>query len=270
VQTEVAPRFDPLLFRLVRRHAPVVVTAHDPVPHEGGVRELQRESHRWRAADAVIIHGREPYRLVETSAGSTPVFVVPVDLPLGHGGIGRDKARAELGLLPGPIALFFGLLRPYKGLGIVADAWPSVAAALPDARLLVVGDTLEEMPELTRLAAAPGVEIRRGFVPEDQVDTWAAAADVILLPYHHGSHSGVLHRGLVNGVPVLASPPLAEEVHRTNAGVIVPLVGEAWADAMIDALSTRVLPAPPNPTGALSAENTEAVYHEVIQCWSNR
>ena len=38
------------------------------------------------------------------------------------------------------MALLLGLLRPYKGIGLLAQAWPKVAATLPDARLLLVGD----------------------------------------------------------------------------------------------------------------------------------
>ena len=95
-----------------------------------------------------------------------------------------------------------------------------------------------ESADLALLEACPGVELRRGFVPEGDLDLWSAAADVLVLPYAVGSHSGVLHRGLAAGTPVLASPPLAEEVHRTGAGAVVPLDPAAWAEALVRALGT--------------------------------
>ena len=96
------------------------------------------------------------------------------------------------------MALLLGQVRPYKGVSPPARAWPPVAAALPGARLFVVGEAYDDA-DLDRLEGAPGVEVRRGFVPEDDLDRWSAAADVLVLPYAAGSHSGVLHRGLAGG-----------------------------------------------------------------------
>lgn len=263
VQTDVVPGADHLVLRLIAHRVPVVVTAHDPVPQDGGVKELLDQSRRWRAADAVIIHGEEPRRLVESSSGGTPVHVVPVDLRLGGPSVPRDEARHRLGLDERPTALLLGLLRPYKGIALLAEAWPEVAAALPGARLLLVGDPYDSAA-LDELEKTPGVEVRRGFVPEEELDCWAAAADVLVLPYHHGSHSGVLHRGLAAGTPVLASPPLAEEVHRTGAGRVLPLDPGMWSEHLIQVLGGQPLPRPPEPQGRQSALGALAVYREAL------
>src|SRR2546421_6437211 len=68
LQTEVVLRMDSLALRALGRSVPIVLTAHDPVPHEQGVAELARAARRWRAADAVIIHGEEARSLVESCA----------------------------------------------------------------------------------------------------------------------------------------------------------------------------------------------------------
>ncbi len=240
-----------------------MLTIHDPVPLEGGARAAADQARRWRAADALIIHGEEPRCFVEASAPGVPVHVVPVDLPLGGPALGRAEARKRLGLEDVPTALLLGQVRPYKGVGLLAQAWPQVAAALPGSRLLVVGEAYESA-DLALLEACSGVEVRRGFVPEGDLDLWAAAADVLVLPYSVGSHSGVLHRGLAAGTPVLASPPLAEEVFRTGAGAVVPLDPGAWAEALVPALSTHPLPRPDAPTGRGTAQGTLRVYREVL------
>jgi len=118
--------------------------------------------------------------------------------------------------------------------------------------------------ELERLRALDGVELRAGFLPDEEVDFWAAAADVLLMPYDRGSHSGVLHRALSVATPVLASPPLAEEVRRTGAGRVVPLEVGAWSDAILDALGPDRLPPPPPRRGGGTARATIAVYTEVL------
>ena len=198
VQTEVVPGLDPVVLSRISKRVPVVLTIHDPVPLEGGARAAADQARRWRAADALVIHGEEPRCFVEESAPGVPVHVVPVDLPLGGPAVGRAEARRRLGLDDAPIALLLGQVRPYKGIGLLAQTWPRVVSALPGAKLLVVGEAYESA-DVARLEACPGVEMRRGFVPEDDLDLWAAAADVLVLPYAVGSHSGVLHRGLGGG-----------------------------------------------------------------------
>jgi glycosyltransferase involved in cell wall biosynthesis len=263
VQTDVVSGIDHLVLRWIARRYPVVITAHDPVPHEGGVKELAHQARRWRTADAVIIHGTDPRELVQASAQDTPVHVVPVDLRLGGPAVDRKEARRRLGLGEHPTALLLGLLRPYKGIGLLAEAWPKVAAALPDARLLLVGDPYE-CPELDTLDHTPGVEVRRGFVPEEDLDLWAAAADVLVLPYRHGSHSGVLHRGLAAGTPALASPSLGEEASRTVAGRVVALDPTLWTESLIEVLGEKPLPRPPKTDGHQTARETIEVYREVL------
>ena len=156
-----------------------------------------------------------------------------------------------------------GQVKPYKGIGLLAAAWPHVSAAVPEARLFVVGEAYDSA-DLALLEKCPGVEVRRGFIPEEDLDQWAAAADVLVLPYSVGSHSGVLHRGLAAGTPVLASPPLAEEVFRTGAGAVVPLDPGAWTQALVPALSSHPLPPPRRPTGRGTARGTLAVYRHVL------
>ena len=93
---------------------------------------------------------------------------------------------------------------------------------------MLVGEA-QPSEELDRLCALEGVELRPGFLPDEEVDFWASAADVVVMPYDRGSHSGVLHRALAVATPVLGSPALAEEVERTGAGRVVVLEPDAWS-----------------------------------------
>jgi glycosyltransferase involved in cell wall biosynthesis len=263
MQTEVVPPIDDLAVRAIGRRTPVVITAHDPEPLEGGKRALARQARRWRAADAVIIHGEGARRLVERCAPGVPVHVVPVDLALGGPVVSRVEARRRLGLDGAPTALLLGLLRPYKGIDLLADAWPMVRARVPGARLLLVGEPYSGA-DLDRLGRSEGVETRPGFIPEEEFDGWAAVPDVLVLPYRYGTHSGILHRAVTAGTPVLASPTLADEVHRTGAGRVVPLDAAAWADALVTALTGDPPPPPPPPTGHMTALGTLAVYRDVL------
>jgi glycosyltransferase involved in cell wall biosynthesis len=261
--TRIAPRLDVRLHRAARRRgARVVLTIHDAEPLEGGERAVRKHAAVWRSADAVIVHGERAREQVLGAAPGASVHVVPVDLALGDR-VDRAAARSRLGLGDEPFALAFGLIRPYKGLDLLAEAWPAAHALVPAARLFVVGAGGADVPALERLRSLPGVVVRHGFVAEDDVDPWLASANVLVLPYEKGVHSGVLQRGLVHGTPSIVSPALAEEAGRARAGVVVPLDRDAWTTALGAALGSSPLPAPPTPTGELTVRGTIAVYEEV-------
>ena len=119
--------------------------------------------------------------------------------------------------------------------------------------------------ELDQLSALAGVELRPGFLPDEEVDFWAAAADVVVMPYDRGSHSGVLHRALAVATPVLGSPPLAEEVRayrgRAGSSCSSRMRGPA---AMLDALGPDPMPPPAQSCSGRTAVETIAVYRDVL------
>lgn len=264
LQAEVVPGIDHLILGWLRRGHGVVLTVHDPQSLGGGPNVLSEQVRRWRRADAVVVHSEEARALVTAHAPRLQVMEIPVDLNLSTTSVSQTEARRHLGLGTGPIALVLGFLRPYKGLGLLASAWPSVARDLPGARLLLVGEAYPS-GELDRVSALDGVELRPGFLPDEEVDFWAAAADVVVMPYDRGSHSGVLHRAVAAGTPVLASPPLAQEVQSTGAGQVVPLDIRAWSNAIYDALGPEPLPPPAPPSdGRSTARATIDLYGEVL------
>jgi glycosyltransferase involved in cell wall biosynthesis len=140
---------------------------------------------------------------------------------------------------------------------------------VPTARLLVVGSLLEPIEALDLLAVTEGVDVRTGWLDDEDVARWAAAADVCLLPYAHGAHSAVLHQAAAAGTPVIASPPLREEVDRFEAGAVVELQPEKWAVAISAALSDEPLAAPRRIEGRDQVRATAAIYAELIARWSS-
>jgi glycosyltransferase involved in cell wall biosynthesis len=258
LQTAFAGPFEPALLGWLRTRAVVIRTIHNAVAHDD-TRAGRREHALWRAADHLVVHGRDAAAIAEAAAGR-PVHVIAADLPTEVAPT-KAEARTALGVGDGPVALLLGLLRPYKGLGLLADAWPSVRVRVPAARLVVAGSVLEPFADLDRLVALDGVEARIGWLSDDDVLAWSAAADIGLLPYAHGAHSAVLHRAVVAGTPVLASPALEEEVDRLVAGRVVPLAPSRWADAMVDALTTP-LPRPVASAPGQQAAATAALHRE--------
>ena len=128
----------------------------------------------------------------------------------------------------GSTLLFFGLLRPYKGLDTLVEALALAAERVPRVRLVVAGDPLEPVEPLRALAARLGVtariEWRLGFVPEPEVAALMRSATVVILPYREISASGVLATALGHHRPVVVSDvgSMGELVREFGAGVAVP------------------------------------------------
>ena len=117
--------------------------------------------------------------------------------------------------------LFFGLLRPYKGLETLLRAFQQVKGA----ELWIVGNPRMDVEPLRRLAAdAPGrVRFVTRFVEDAEMPPIFRRADVLALPYRDAEHSGVLYTGLAFGKPlVLSAVGGFPEVAAGGAAKLVP------------------------------------------------
>ena len=99
-----------------------------------------------------------------------------------------------------PVVLFFGLLRPYKGLDVLLRAWEGIEQA----ELWVVGMPRMDIAAL-RAGAPPGVRFVSRFVSEAESAALFARADLAVLPYREIDQSGVAFTALGTGTPILAS-----------------------------------------------------------------
>ena len=185
---------------------PRVITAHY-IPEDE--RSLTADGRLYRQMDAVIAHSRKgAARLVE--GAGVPEDRVHV---IAHGSLEYLTALPDEAPLPaelegaeGPVVLFFGLIRPYKGLDLLIEAM----AEVPGAELWVVGNSRIPERELSglkvRAAALPGGDrwVTR-FVDDREIPAIMRRADVLVLPYREAEQSGVLYAGLAFGKAIVAS-----------------------------------------------------------------
>lgn len=126
-----------------------------------------------------------------------------------------------------PTLLFFGNLRPYKGLDVFLRALARLKAAMPF-RAVVAGDFYMDPRPYRKLTEELGlqdhVEWRDGYVPNEEVPRLFRSADVVVLPYIEATQSGVVPVAYLFDVPVIASDVggLSEVVHEGRTGLLVP------------------------------------------------
>jgi len=218
-----------------------VLTAHDILPRVA--RPLQRAGQRrlHRGMDAVVVHTEHGRRRLVQEAGVDParVHVIP------HGAFTHltSVPPARPPEIPDPCGdrpavLLFGLLKPYKGLDVLYDAW---RIAQPHADLWVVGAPRMQLPE-----PPSGVTVIPRFVTDAEAAWCLRHAALTVLPYREIEMSGVLFSALGLGRPLLLSdaggfPEIAAAAH-VRAGDAAALAAELQrliADpAALDALAT--------------------------------
>ena len=169
---------------------------------------------------------------------SAPALFSPHPLFENFGAaVARDEACRRLGLDPAQrYALFFGLIRDYKGLDILLDAWARFRR--PGHRLIVAGEFYPARePYLNRIAdngLQDEVLLHDRFIPDDDVKYYFSAADFVVQPYKTATQSGVTQIAYQFCVPmvVTAVGGLPEIVPDGRVGYVCPPTAEGVAAAM--------------------------------------
>jgi glycosyltransferase involved in cell wall biosynthesis len=160
--------------------------------------------------------------LSELLGDNSQVIVIPHVLPKIEG-VGRDEARRELGWEKNvKVALFFGYISPYKGIERLLSAYEKdsnynivIAGGINPNHLGKV-EVERYFDSIRSIAKEKAVEIT-GVVPEEKIETYIAAADVIILPYKiMFSSSGPLAWGIAYAKPILMSREMLPYTHSTD------------------------------------------------------
>jgi glycosyltransferase involved in cell wall biosynthesis len=209
----------PLDVHLLPPVHPLVLTAHDVLPREPRPGQLNAQRRLYERVDAVVVHSHAGARRLH-ALGVPPdrVHVIPHGAFTHLAALPDGRLPAELRAVEAPVVLFFGLLRPYKGLDVLLRAWRGIEGA----ELWIVG-----MPRMdlaaARAQAPPGARWLPRFVPDEEVAALFRRADLAVLPYRQADQSGVLFTALAFGTPlVLSDVGGFGEVAATGAAEIVP------------------------------------------------
>lgn len=163
-------------------------------------------------------------------------------IPHGDEGIFAGGAIDDAGSAA-PVALCFGTITAYKGIGTLLEAWPKVRAHVPDARLVIAGALSADVDgKALRAQAAQlaGVQLEIGYVAVQDVAGYFARARCVVLPYLRASQSGVAHLAHTLGRPVVATRvgDIPGVVRDQESGLLVePGDPDALAIAIIDLLT---------------------------------
>jgi glycosyltransferase involved in cell wall biosynthesis len=263
---------------LLPARRPRVMTAHYILPPRPGRRQIATARRVFGRMDAVIAHSEHGAARLRDEVGLDPDRVRVIH----HGAFDyltrlpeEKPLPAELEGAEGPVILFFGLLRPYKGLGTLLEAFSHVTGA----ELWIVGNPRMDVgPLRDRARQAPGrVRFLTRFVDDAEIPAIFRRANLVALPYHDAEHSGVLYTGLAFGKPLVLSAVggFPEVAAQGAARLVIPedvgglalaldeLAGDAPARAELAAAAERAA------SGAYSwdqaARQTLALYRDLLE-----
>jgi glycosyltransferase involved in cell wall biosynthesis len=223
-----APAYGSMLRVLKRRRVRTCFLLDNVLPHERRWMDVPLTRYVLGPVDAFIAQSESVARDLEQFRPGAPCLRVPHPIyDLFGERRDREASRKRLGVTAREVALFFGFIRPYKGLLDLLRA----VALVPrerDFQLLVGGEVYgDETPyrnAVRELGIAERVVLHLRYVANEEVADFFTAANVAVLPYTHATQSGIAQIAMSFDLPVIATEVggLPEMIQPGTTGDTVP------------------------------------------------
>jgi glycosyltransferase involved in cell wall biosynthesis len=286
-----------ILLRIIRK--PIVITMHSVIPRKCLNSSFFEKYGSGKKLEAIkricvflmtfligvsvtktIVHLESARRTLidDYEFRSAKVFVIPHGVDILERKFDQHHAKLELNLEGKRILLFFGFVRPEKGVKYSIEAMPDILRKFPDAVLMIVGAShpylgsgkrsyLDEMKELVHeLKLEKSVLFVSKFVPDQELPVYLIAADVIVLPYTESDILGA--SGALAGLKSFEKPIIATRIRRfigdindRENGILIPP-----SDSTSLATAAILLLSDPKMRQNIGTR----LYNEAkINCWEN-
>ncbi len=239
----MAPCFGTIA-RIVRKnkHTKVISILDNIIPHERRIGDMLFSRYFSKSVDAFVGMSKSVLNDLNTFDTKKPRAFCPHPLYDNFGAkTERETALAKLNLDPKfRYILFFGLIRDYKGLDWLIEAFADVRFRKLPVKLIVAGEFYSDEEKYNQLIdkyhLRDVIEMHNRFVPDPEVGLYFGAADVIAQPYKTATQSGVTQIGYHFEKPMLVTNVggLAEIIPDQKVGYVVEPNPKAIADKLID------------------------------------
>lgn len=151
----------------------------------------------------------------------------------------KSDARKKLKIGDGPVLLFFGFIRKYKGLHLLLDAMADTRVKALNIKLIVAGEFYEDskpyFEQIEKLGLKDNITISDDFIPNSAVSDYFCAADAVIQTYLNATQSGVTQIAYFYNKPMIVTNVggLAELVPDGKVGLVCEVNATSVADAII-------------------------------------
>lgn len=218
------------------REVPIIIEYHEVVdPLEQSILPVRAYSTLIgriirRFASHFVTHSEADRELIERRyhIPREKISIIPLGLFIQYPIVDKPVARKQLCIAEENIILFFGLLRPYKGVKYLIEAFEALPGDLTrSTRLLIVGEAWEDQESLLRAETSPireKISLVNRYIGDSEIPFYFSAADVLVLPYTRASQSGVAPLAMLYGLPIIATTVggLEEGLHSYEGAFFIP------------------------------------------------
>lgn len=226
------PYFAPSL-GYVARHMPdsckVIAILDNVIPHERHFFDAPLTRYFLSGVDLCVTLCEDVAKDLLSLDGKATYTVLPHPV-YSHFGkkMERSEAEGRLGLKPGMRnILFFGLIREYKGLDILLEAFDSLG---PEYQLIIAGEPYGSFDRYRKLIDASSgkdrIHVFGHYIKDSEVSAYFSAADVAVLPYRSATQSGISSIAYHFELPMIVTDVggLKETIGSRGTGIVVPSV----------------------------------------------
>ncbi|WP_195932405.1 glycosyltransferase [Turicibacter sanguinis] len=219
------------LLRLINKEIKIIFLCHNVLPHERVIMDSFITKQVLKKGTAHIVQSS----LDETNLLSllpNTQFTKTVHPTYNAFKVDRYTVEESKKLLninsSGQTLLFFGFVREYKGLKHLLKALPHVIQKLPKIKLLIVGDFFQDKEVYLDLIREYELEkyisIIDSYIPDDEVEKYFLASDLVVLPYESATQSGIVQIAYGFEKPVIVTNVggLPEVVINEKTGYVIP------------------------------------------------
>lgn len=241
-----APGFASICHLVKRQSIRTLFLIHNVLPHE--VRFFDRWLGRiaLKQADYFIVQSEREMRnlhKVLPDANAT-LFPHPIYDALAKQRIDKNQARERYNLPPdASVALFFGIVRPYKGLIHLIHALGNLKNRGEIVYLVIAGEFWEDESlyrrEIEKLNLCEQIHIDNRYIPNEEIGIIFSAADVYVAPYTSGTQSGAVRIAVGFGLPSIVSDAVADTALESFSNIffVTPSDPEAMASRLSEVFS---------------------------------
>jgi glycosyltransferase involved in cell wall biosynthesis len=196
------PFMGPCLGTILRQvkkngYSKIVCIADNVIPHEKRAGDRSFTKYFLKPVDAFVTMSHKVLADLRLFDKLKPAVFVSHPLYDNFGEpVSKSEARSILGLSQDQkIILFFGFIRPYKGLSMLLEAMSDKRIKDSGIRLVIAGEFYEEsqpyLDQIKKLEITDTVILRTEFIPDSQVRYYLCASDLVIQPYKNATQSGV-------------------------------------------------------------------------------
>jgi glycosyltransferase involved in cell wall biosynthesis len=246
--------FAALSTSLRRKSISIVYLIHNVVPHEKKLWDpcLTRIALSTRDSFLVLSQNEKKRLLDLMPDAQVKVSELPVFSMFSENRMPKSQARKQLGLSENiPIMLFFGIVRPYKGLKYLLEAQALLLEQGIETYLVIAGEFWEDCgvyrEQIDKLNLSDLVKIDNRYIPNEEVAVMLSAADLMVVPYIGGTQSGAAKVALGFGLPLIITDIVAQGIPERNKEKIL-IVPAADSNALASAIQNFIQsPIPEEP-----------------------